>query len=172
MKTFGAILTIGSIGLLISSIIYGVTCNYRYEKEISSYWNLADKSSTITKKAEYIDKFVAAMEKQSFIGKYNAIFTKTADNSFDENFQALKTLQQRLHEISDMDVTSFQYQTAIQQITEQEQGEAYLMLNVFKGIYIKDNYFLLWNWVCGLQVILCLIGIIGGIAIWNVYQYD
>jgi len=167
MKAFGIGLTILTAILLIMTIATGFIGAYQYEKQFSSYWNLADKSSTITKKAEYIDKFVNAIENGKFTGEYNAIIMQTPDNSFDQNFIALKTLQQRLHEISGMDVTSFQYQTAIQQITEQEQGEAYEMLKVFKGIWWKENHFFLWNWICFVQLCIVIIGLVIGIAIWD-----
>lgn len=44
-----------------------------------------------------------------------------------------------------MDANSFQYNTAIQQITQQEQGEAIDMLSVFQGCWYKENYILLWG---------------------------
>jgi hypothetical protein len=88
-------------------------------------------------------------------------------NSFDMNFDALKTLQVRLHEIEKMDITSFQYQTAIQQITSQEQGDAMSMLTVFEGTWFKENHFLLWGWVCSTLVIILIVLFFVGIIIWN-----
>ncbi|MCX6749883.1 MAG: hypothetical protein NTZ83_00325 [Candidatus Pacearchaeota archaeon] len=128
---------------------------------------MADKSSTIVKKSEYLDKFVGALEKGGFERKYNAVFLKTPDNSFDQNFEALKSLQKRLHEIQDMDVSSFEYQTAMQQITGQEQGEAQEMMKVFRGIWWKENHLLLWNWICLVQVILSCGVIIVGAVLWD-----
>lgn len=171
MRTFGIALTIISSILLILNIAFGVIGSYKYEKEISSYWELADKASTIPKKAEYIDEFVKNIELYNFKDKYNAIILTTPNNSFNLNYEALKSLQLRLHEISSMDVTSFQYQTAIQQITQQEQGEAEEMLKVFKGIWWKDHYFMLWNWIGYLQFILVCAGIIVGGFIWDNNNY-
>jgi len=165
MKKIGILLM--CISLLVGCIdtaFYAVG-KYRFENEISSYWDLADKASTIKQKSIYVDKFVFSLENYGMSGKYNAIFFKTPNNSFDYNIVALKTLQQRLHEIQKMDITSFQYQTAIQQITQQEQGEAYQMIKVFKGIWWKENYPLLWNWICGIQVTLCVILLIVGFCI-------
>jgi hypothetical protein len=166
MKTFGIILTVLFSVVLILDITNGILGSYQYEKNIQSYWNLADKASTIPQKSEYINKFVVALEESRFEGKYNAIFLETPDNSFDLNLEALKTLQQRLKEIETMDVTSFEYQTAMQQITGQEQGEAYNMLKIFKGIWWKENHFLLWNWICAVNIILSIIFIIIGVFIW------
>ena len=55
-----------------------------------------------------------------------------------------------------MNVASFEYQTAIQQITAQEQGEAQAMLEVFSGIWWKNNYIFLWEWVAVLEVVFCI----------------
>jgi hypothetical protein len=163
MKT-GMILTLICSVLLIFDFAGGVIGRYQLNKTVMSYWSLADKASTIVKKSEYIDKFVTALEQEKYQGKYNAIVLTTPDNSYDYNFDVLKSFQNRLHEIQGMDITSFAYQTAIQQITAQEQGEAHAMINVFTGIWWKSNHFLLWNWVCGVQVTLLIIGfIIGGI---------
>lgn len=157
MKIAIAILFSLSIVIIVSDIFVGVRGDYEYENSVSSYWNIADKTSTIQKKAEYIDKFVAALEAQHFDGKYNAIIFPTPDNSFDRNFEALKSLQIRLHEVEKMDVSSFQYQTAIQQITAQEQGEAKPILDVFYGIWWKEHHVLLWDWILGLNVALIVI---------------
>src|SRR5687768_15835608 len=122
MKTFIVSLVIG----IIIWISQGVSCaraNYEYEGKIGSYWSLADKASTIPQKAEYIDKFVKAIEKEK-LAEHNALIYPTLDNETASNIRALKSLQSRLHEIKGMDPRSFEYQTAIQQITAQEQGEA------------------------------------------------
>jgi hypothetical protein len=166
-KEVGIFLTFFSTVVLIVYIISSVIADYQYSNRVESYWSLADKSSTIVKKAYYIDQFVDALEKQNLKGEYDAIWLQTADNSFDMNLEALKTLQVRLHEIEKMDITSFQYQTAIQQITSQEQGEALNMLNVFEGVWFKEYHFLLWNWVCSYIVISLIVLLFFGIIVWN-----
>lgn len=169
MKSLGIFLTIFSSLAIIMSIIFTVISNYRYENEIGSYWSLADKSSTVIKKSENIDKFVDALESSGLNGKYNAIYLKTPDNSFDMNFEALKTLQQRLREIKNMDVTSFEYNTAIDQITAQEQGEANELISIFKGIWYKENYILLWDWIAFSQIVFFLAVFILGLIFWINY---
>ena len=171
MKTLGIFLTVFCTLSIIASIGYAIKSGYEYDKDFGSYWSLADKSSTITNKAKYIDKFVEALENSGFEGQYNAVMYKTLDNQFDTNFEALKTLQQRLHEIETMDITSFEYQTAIQQITQQEQGEAFELLSIFQGIWNKQNYFLLWNWVGWIQISSCVIFLMIGIAVWDIHSY-
>jgi hypothetical protein len=149
---------------MIGKGIYG---HYEYNKTYSSYWSLAEKASTIPQKSIYIDKFVSALENSGMNGKYNAVFLETPDNSFDDNLEALKTLQTRLTEIQLMDPKSFEYNTAISQITAQEQGEAHSMLKVFSGIWWKTNHFMLWNWVCGINVVIVILMFAFGIRCWN-----
>ena len=152
MKVLGFVLLAFVLVVGIGDIANGIYGNYQYTRDFESYWQLADKASTIPQKSEYIDKFVSAIESGGFAGKYNALFMNTPDNSFDKNLEALKSLQGRLHEIEKMDITSFQYQTAIQQITAQEQGEAKNMLDVFSGIWWKEHHFWLWDWIAFCQI--------------------
>ena len=148
-------ISIGALWLVVM-IFFATIGNYHYERDYESYWNLAEKASTIQQKAVYMDKFVAGFKGKGFEGDYNAVFFKTPDNSFDKNLEALQSLKTRLDEIQKMNVASFEYQTAIQQITAQEQGEAQAMLDVFSGIWWKNNYLFLWDWVAGLEVIFCI----------------
>jgi hypothetical protein len=154
-----------SIGILwlVAMIIFGTIGNYLYERDYESNWNLAEKASTIQQKAVYIDKFVTGFKGKGFEGDYNAVFFKTPDNSFNKNLEALESLKTRLNEIQKMNVASFEYQTAIQQITAQEQGEAQAMLDVFSGIWWKNNYFFLWDWVAAVEVFFCIFLIVVGL---------
>jgi hypothetical protein len=165
MKVIGIILIVLAVILFVGDIWNAIYGNYQYENQILSYWNLADKASTIPKKSEYVDKFVQTLESSGLYGKYNAVFLQTPDNSFDRNLEALKSLQIRLHEIQTMDITSFQYQTAIQQITAQEQGEATKMLDVFWGIWWKENHLFLWKWVLLINIISIILLAGGGGAL-------
>ena len=165
MKKQGVVyISIGIIGLIVM-IFFAVIGNYQYERDYESYWNLAVKASTIQQKAEYVNKFVDGFKGKGYEGDYNAIFLKTPDNSFDKNLEALESLKTRLDQIQKMNVSSFEYQTAIQQITAQEQGEAQEMLKVFSGIWWKKNYFPLWQWVAGFEVAFCLFLIVAGLII-------
>jgi hypothetical protein len=170
MKTLNWLLVLFFIVLLVD-IGCTIKANYEYEKKIESYWALADKASSIPKKLEGIDKFVIALDNAGMKGEYNALILSTPNNSFDANFDALKSLQTRMHEIEHMDVNSFQYQTALSQITEQEQGQAHAMLSVFKGTYWKAHYILLWDWIGTINWILC-IGGIGAIVLFKFVASD
>ncbi len=150
--------------LLVAQIIGSVKTNYRYNNTVYNHWVLADRSSTIQEKSRHIDDFVKALDGCGFKGRYDAFFLKEPTVSFDRNLDALKSLQQRLRDIETMDPNSFQYNTAIQQIAAQEQGEAHEMLGVFWGIYFLEHFIWGWDWIGVLTFFVLLIGIIRGIV--------
>jgi hypothetical protein len=161
MKTLGAILLTISLISIVLLVIVGVYSSYQWNKNIESYWSLADKTSTIEAKSQYIDKFVDALENAK-LSEYDAIILKTPDNKTEKNINALKTLQTRLQEIKTMDIQSFAYQQAIQQITAQEQGEADAMISAIEGSWYLANYPLLWNWILLIAIcVVCLMGAVG-----------
>jgi hypothetical protein len=157
MKIYGKILLALGVAWMLITVIEAVYSDYRYDKTIYSEWKLADKASSIEQKAIKIALFADKLSKAGLEGRHDAIILKTPDNSFNDNFIALKTLQIRLQEIQKMDPSSFEYNIAIQQITEQEQGEANKMLDVFKGCWMLVHYPYLWSWICTLQVIMSII---------------
>jgi len=169
----GLLFILGSLVFAVLMIIMAVRANYHYNQDYYSYWSLADKASTISQKSDYIDKFVAALGNAGLSGQNDALYFKTSDNSFDQNFQALQSLQSRLHEIKTMDESSFQYQTAIQQITAQEQGQADDMLGVFNGVWTKIHYPWLWNpWLILLDILLPILGVTIGVILMNLGSDD
>ena len=166
MRKIGMLMTITTGILIALNVIFGVKSDYEYNRDIGSYWSLSDKASTVEKKSEYLDLYVKALEKSDLLGSHNAIILKTPDNLFDNNLIALRSLQQRMHDIVKMDVGSFEYQTAMQQITGQEQGEADEMVSLFRSVWYKNNYFLLWNWIAYIQITLLLVLCTLGIMFW------
>jgi hypothetical protein len=94
MKQFGILLVMVCGAAILFIIGEGIRGAYEYKKSYLSYWNLADKSSTIVEKSHYIDLFVEKLEESGMDKEYDAIWFKTIDNSFDSNLIALKSLQQ------------------------------------------------------------------------------
>lgn len=144
MKIIGTILLMLGIGLGVTFIWSAIYANYQWTNEVESNWSLADKTSTLKAKSEYIDKFILALRNGN-LADNDALIYKTANNNCENNVKAVETLKQRLDEISGMDVTSFQYQQAIQQITEQEQGQATEMMSSLSGCWYKTYHYYLWN---------------------------
>jgi hypothetical protein len=147
--------------VLTTVLIYQeVFSNYTFEKKYAQLWELSDKSSTITAKQQYINGFVSSLRKGQTNGEFathDAVFLKTPNNEFDSNVRAVETLAKRLTEIQDMNPSSFEYNTAIQQITAQEQGEAHRLMGVIKGCYTLENYPMVWNWYGGFLLFLTII---------------
>jgi hypothetical protein len=153
--TIGIIFCLGRLGFRIYS-------EYDWNTTIGSYWDLSERASTISQKSEYMDKYVGALEAARLEGTNSATFLKTPATSFDENMKALLSLQSRLHDIDTMSESGFAYQTAISQITEQEQGQAQDMNDNLSSCWEKVNYYTLWNkfiWITFLLVQIALIGI-------------
>lgn len=162
MKTIGIILVVSGILFATTRGAFHYYVSKQYTNEIGSKWELSDRASTIVQKAEYLDKFICALEKNNLNGVHNTIFYPNDENDFTENMRAIKSLQKRLHDIETMDENSFAYQTAMQQITAQEQGEAHNILNVLQGCWEKQNYYTTWNdfIVCGFLILqILMIGV-------------
>lgn len=163
--TLGVIMLIVSLIMIVLMIVLGIRVHYQYQREVESYWHIAEKASTIEAKSQYIDSFYVALQRADLSGMHDAIIYPTMDNSFDYNFKMLKTLEDRLQEIKGMDVTSFQYQQAISQITAQEQGEASDMIGVFNGTWVLKYHSFLWEWVAALEVIFFVVIMIVSLVI-------
>jgi hypothetical protein len=154
------------LSLTIFYITYACKVHNTYVQNYESYWTMADRSSTLEAKAQYIDKFVTTLEENqnTQFAPMNAWLFPNPTKSFALNLQALKTLAARLHEIQTMDPASFQYNTAISQITAQEQGEAQSLLDNFYGSYLLKTHLLLWNGVPLLIAIVLACGLILGLC--------
>jgi len=165
MRVFGISLFVLSLvwfGIIIGKNING---DYQYEKQYGAYWSMSYKVSTIPEKAKYIDMFVDKLERSPFKNDYDAVRYKTMNNSFNYNFEALKTLQKRLHDIEKMDITSLQYQMSIAQITAQEQ-DTKKIVGVIEGIWWKNNHFCYWGWMETINILLMCFTFIVGLCIW------
>lgn len=168
--------------IFVIAAIFGITqlvCDaigsWRFEKDYLQHWNLADKSSTLEAKQKFVQTFVASLEFGFMEGEFsthNALFLKTPNNEFQANLEAVRTLAKRLDEIQDMDPNSFEYNTAIQQITAQEQGEAERLLSVFKGCYFLHNYIICWEWIGVTLGVLSWTYILGMCMAWGIMWLD
>lgn len=166
MKIITGILTL-LFGIIIGSwaILSEVNAEYVWNNTYNSYWSLSDKASTIQQKSEYMDKFVDALKSAGLAGQHDTLWYPTQDNSFDSNLEAIESLQGRLKDIQGMDPNSFQYQSAIQQITAQEQDEASGTIGVLKDCWYKQNHYLLFLGGVFYGVILGILLVITGLFV-------
>jgi hypothetical protein len=139
---------IASVAILfaIGWAIAEFSADNEYSNFAGSYWELSDKASTLQQKTTYLDQYVAALQTPGKFASHDATIYPTPNNSFEQNMIALLSLQGRMHDIQNMDQTSFAYQTAISQITAQEQGEAHGMTSTFNGCWYLQNHYFLWGW--------------------------
>lgn len=173
MKKWFILSTVACVVFVIGLLAYGpydYYLSYVYERDFLCFWSLADKASTIPAKKQHIENFYNALNHAEKFASHNAVFLKTDDNSFAKNLAALKTFKDRLTEIETMSPSSFEYNTAIQQITAQEQGEASAMMDVFKGCWYLQNHMFYWGWISTifysiLIVIVLLAGCAAGIIL-------
>jgi hypothetical protein len=166
LKVVGVLVALSAFVVWGVAIVISTKASYNYTAKYESKWNLAEKSSTIAAKQQHIAAFVTAIRNNpSDFASHDAIWLRTDDNSFQKNMEALETLKTRLDEISQLNPNSFEYNTAIQQITAQEQGEASAMLNVINGCYYRANYPVLCGWI-GMLTFLMLPGMlmVGGMG--------
>lgn len=145
MRKIGILLIFAGILFFISRSAYRMYANYQFANTVGYNWTLADRASTIAQKSEYIDKFVLALESSGLDGLNCSLIFPTPSREFDNNLKSLKSLQSRLKKISSMDENDFAYQTAMQQITAQEQGEATEMIDIFNSCWHRKNYYTLWS---------------------------
>lgn len=168
MKYIILIAAVLTIVFQVSGCTRGIAA---YQEDYEYHWNLADKSSTIDAKKRHVENFYNALEMGYARGEfasYNAIIFQNPNNKFTENLKALKTLKDRLDEVDQMDPKTFEYNTAIQQITQQEQGEASEMLSNFSQSYMLSQHPISWDWISGVIGIgAILIGIAALTAISN-----
>lgn len=106
--------------LAIPIFVPNIVINYRWENEVESYFNLADKASTADLKYKYLLEYAEALKKKGLDkGQARWIF-KTPDTDLNRNFEILQTLIRRTEEITKLDPKSLEYQQALKQITDNE----------------------------------------------------
>ena len=165
MRTTGVVFILASVVLLGMLVIKSIQADFYFERDYGSQWQLADRASTIKAKRDKLTEFVWRLRHSDEFSDHNAVFLDTDANSFDRNVEVLDTLVKRLDEIQTMPVDSFQYNTAIQQITAQEQGEAHAMMNVFDGCYRLHNYPLAWSWILAWSIVVALVMLTIGVLV-------
>lgn len=168
MKTIGITAIILGVFLCVYQIQTQIRASYRLEKYYTNLWELADKSSTISAKYQYLLQFSSALQlgyNRGEFASHDAIWLQTPNNSFESNLKALTSLVERLAEIREMNPSSFEYNTAIQQITAQEQGEAGKIMAIFRGCYELASYPAIWGWIGFLLLLFECVLVSGGFLI-------
>lgn len=148
------------VALHAGTELYG---DYRYDNEVGGYWSLSIKASSLEQKTIYLDKFISALDSNGLAGMNDSLILSTPNNSYDQNMVALKSLQKRMHEMQSMDVSSLEYQQAMNQITGQEQGDSREMTTTLRSIWFKKNYFFLYG---GIDLARWVAEILAALVLW------
>ena len=106
------------VTLLILAFINPIWKGYKFNRDIGGYCKLSYDASDIDKKIEYFDICVKKLHEEKFIGN-SVWWFKKPDNSLKELYEVADSLQKRMHNLKDMDKSSFQYQTGLQQVEEE-----------------------------------------------------
>ena len=117
---------------------------YIYDVRIGQYLSLSDDASTAEKKLEYIDKYIASINK--YIHRNDARFVfKRERLTCDVQLIVLETLKQRLEETTRMNPESFEYQQAMAQISGQEYGHTLDSINsIIHSCWLRQNLFVVF----------------------------
>ena len=131
------VLLVFLIAIGVNGIYQDVTWSYQYDKQIGDYFELSDRSSDASVKLQYFNKFVDALERNDLTNGQTSVFWQRPISELSYNYQVAKSLQSRLENISQMNPKSFEYQTAMQQITLQEY--CWFPTNIFEQGYLLQH---------------------------------
>jgi hypothetical protein len=156
MKNFigGLIVSLAILFCVVIWIPHIVGDSNERLNDLTGYWELADKGSSIIMKSDNIDKYVAAIERLKLNEGYSGIILHNFSNNMSNNYDAIKSLQTRLHQIKSLDVQSMAYQVAMQQLTSQEWGQAEKLTEQFDYKYSNT----VKPWTLGYLSVLPFIG--------------
>jgi len=101
----------------------GIYLSYGYDVKMGQYIRLADDASTAEAKLGYLQKYQEAVEQNIVRNQARFIFQKERLTR-DRQLSILSTLKVRLQDAANMNQSSFEYQTAMNQITGQEFNHA------------------------------------------------
>jgi hypothetical protein len=97
----------------------GIGINYTYNKNIGTYVKLADDASTAQAKLDYLLQYRDSCDSKIKRNEAKYIF-KTQQKTKNEQLKIIDTLIVRLKDTVKMNPQSFEYQTAMGQLTGQE----------------------------------------------------
>lgn len=116
----GAILIVMVIMFFGISCVYSVFESYAWSNNVETYWKLADQSSILADKLDYLYKYKSELKELGLTeGNYAYIF-KTPYTDLSNQMKVLDSLITRLEQAVPLSVDSLEYQQAIKQLTGDE----------------------------------------------------
>jgi len=156
--------------LLLLTIIGGASLwinRLTWDNEVGSYIDLADKSSNLQVKYEYVLKYRTALYEHRLTEGYSNPIWQTPTEDLNENFKAVESLVSRMDDIRALDVNSAEYQWALSQVTEEEiphiagtcsgEGHCGNYDNIFYNGWNYQKGGLNWFWQSGWGFVILII---------------
>ena len=125
------------VTILAGTFLDSLFLGYPYNANIGSYFDLSDKASKLDTKLDYLKQYSNALVESGLNEGQSTVFFQTKETSLEENYKVLQSLIERMEETKEMEINSFEYQTAIKQITEDEY--CWFHTDVFVSGYYIDN---------------------------------
>ena len=140
MKKIAIIWLIVLIILIATSVLGTVIANYRYETDLGGYYVRACTAANAKLMNSHLGEVEQAFRDKGWTTGYTVYVFKTPENDLSLIFEQLLDFRARLTSISEMDVQSFEYQKALEEVTD-----ALLMWGRSFNLGHKFYLFLLWN---------------------------
>ena len=149
-------LLISIIGIVVVAAlsIGAYWVGYTYDREVGGYLSLADDASTAPLKLQYLGQYREAVHSIVTGEDARLVFT-TPQTKAAHQFVVLDSLLQRVGEVAALDVSSFEYQVAMDQITGQEFLGAIEVTNgLLKDAYVRQGGWGRYLWSTGLFAVI------------------
>lgn len=124
--------------LILIATPFSIYSGYKWNQEVESYFILSEKSSSIEKKTEYLNKYVSILKERGLDSGESVLFFKKPTTDLKNQFEVLTSLQDRMISLNKLDKNSLEYQQALKQITDSEYP--YVNTCVFaSGYYLEKG---------------------------------
>ncbi len=126
------------LGTFIGVGVHDWLIDLEFERVIETHFEFADRASDAETKSLYFDQFVEAIEKHGLTeGANSKLFKDQPNADLTRNYNIAISLQNRLHDLAEMDPLSEEYQYGLRQLTLQE--FCWFPINAFQQGYSLNN---------------------------------
>lgn len=146
--------------------------SFSYKQNVESYLSMADDASTASLKLEHLLEYKKSVLKVVKGNDARFIF-KTPQTKKAAQMAILDSLIDRVSTTAEMEPDSFEYQTAMNQITGQEfRGTINSTNKMFFGMYSRQNGWNSFLWMNGIWLITLLIVLLAAACFLAEYFYE
>jgi uncharacterized membrane protein SpoIIM required for sporulation len=157
MKIFLVWFLVIVIGVVLSVSTY--MASFPYKQNVESHLGMADDASTAALKLEHLLEYKKSVLKMVKGDDARFIF-KTPQTKKAAQMAILDSLIDRVSTTAKMKTDSFEYQTAMNQITGQEfEGTIASTNQMFFSMYLRQNGWNAYMWMMGIWLMILLIAL-------------